>query len=214
MATARDRDEPPPGDVPRVALVGGAKLSTESLSWLLSGDGNLVVGAYPNAASLLSSSAPPDVVLIDGDDPEAGVTAVSEIRLRHPQLSLVLLLSAITPAAIRAAIDEPIQAVVLKTDSSESVLSALRHVLSGRSVLPAGWQQALESDLLGGLSPREREILELVAAGMTNEEIGKQLFISVNTVKFHLRAVYTRLGVRNRVEAMRALGVVKNGHHG
>jgi LuxR family maltose regulon positive regulatory protein len=55
------------------------------------------------------------------------------------------------------------------------------------------------------LSVREREVLDLVTAGMSNEEIAKRLVISSNTVKFHLRTVYSRLGVHNRVQATRAV---------
>ena len=55
------------------------------------------------------------------------------------------------------------------------------------------------------LSEREREVIELAAAGRSNREIAEQLVISLNTVKFHLRTIYSRLGVHNRVQATQAL---------
>jgi DNA-binding NarL/FixJ family response regulator len=58
---------------------------------------------------------------------------------------------------------------------------------------------------LAGLSERQREVLELLALGASNGDIAARLYISVNTVKFHVREIYARLGVRNRVEAARLL---------
>jgi DNA-binding CsgD family transcriptional regulator len=60
-------------------------------------------------------------------------------------------------------------------------------------------------DPVGSLSDRQLEVLRLVAEGDSYEEIGRRLFISANTVKFHLRSIYMRLGVRNRVAAARML---------
>ena len=110
---------------------------------------------------------------------------------------------------VRCAIDEHADGVVLKSETVEDMVLALRHVLAGRAVMPVGWQAAsLEPEpgaLPAGLSAREREVLDLVTAGMSNEEVAKHLVISSNTVKFHLRMIYSRLGVHNRVEATRAV---------
>jgi DNA-binding NarL/FixJ family response regulator len=84
-------------------------------------------------------------------------------------------------------------------------LGILRQVLDGNVVYPCGLLTRLatprEPELL---SDRQREVLEQVALGRSNDEIARRLFISRNTVKFHLREIYTRLGVHNRVEAARA----------
>jgi two-component system nitrate/nitrite response regulator NarP len=74
--------------------------------------------------------------------------------------------------------------------------------------LPGDWQTVLAThgdDPVDSLSDRQLEVLRLVAEGHSYEEIGKRLFISANTVKFHLRSIYMRLGVRNRVAAARML---------
>ena len=73
--------------------------------------------------------------------------------------------------------------------------------------MPAGWQAASgeRSSALTALSAREREVLQLAAAGMSNKEIAEHLVISLNTVKFHLRSIYSRLGVSNRVQATQAV---------
>jgi DNA-binding NarL/FixJ family response regulator len=76
-------------------------------------------------------------------------------------------------------------------------------------VFPAGWlrhgRQAAGASPLAQLSPRQREVLELLALGMDNDQIAARLYISRNTVKFHVRTIYERLGVHNRVEAARVL---------
>jgi LuxR family maltose regulon positive regulatory protein len=74
--------------------------------------------------------------------------------------------------------------------------------------MPAGWQAVPaepEREPIESLSTREREVLELAAAGLQNRDIAERLMISANTVKFHLRTIYAQLGVRNRVQAMRAV---------
>jgi two-component system, NarL family, response regulator DesR len=191
---------------PRIAIVGEAgALTTEALAWMLTKSGNRVVGAYASCRELESVSRAGNLqaVIVYTDDPEAGPEAVAEIKRAHPELKIVLLCKVATPAVVRCAIDEQAEGVVLTSDPAEEMILALRHVLEGRAVMPVGWQAAsrLEDSPLAALSVREREVLELLTSGMSNKEIAARLTISPNTVKFHIRALYLRLGVRNRVEA-------------
>ena len=198
---------------PRIAIVGvvGA-LATEALVWIITKSGNRVVGVYSTARELDSvlRSGPEELqaAIIDVDEQAAGLEAVAEIRRRYPELKILLLCEVATPAVVRCAMGEHAEGVVLKSESVEDMVLALRHVLAGRAVMPAGWQAAsIESEpdpiRAATLSVREREVLDLVTAGMSNEEVAKHLVISSNTVKFHLRMIYSRLGVHNRVEATR-----------
>ncbi len=201
---------------PRIAIVGGAgAISTEALVWMLTKDGNRVVGAYPSFQALHVASRARGTrglklhaAIVDADDPAAGPAAVVQLRRAHPELKIILLCEVIAPTVVRCAIDERAEGVVLKSDTSEEAILALRHVLEGRAVMPVGWQAAsLQPDApLAALSAREREVLEFLTAGMSNKEIAAQLTISSNTVKFHLRTIYSKLGVRNRVQAMQAVG--------
>lgn len=202
------------GRGPVVAIVGGVgTLVAEALACMLAESGSRVLGAYPNPAELqagaAASSAEVQVVVIDADDPAAGVGVVSELRRGHRELKLLLLCERLTPSVARCAMEEHVEGVVLKSDSVEEVIVAFRHILDGRAVMPAGWQAAAleseEHDPIESLSMREREVLELAAGGMRNREIAERLMISPNTVKFHLRTIYARLGVRNRVQAMQAV---------
>jgi DNA-binding NarL/FixJ family response regulator len=198
---------------PRIAIVGvvGA-LATEALAWIITKNGNHVVGVYSTAReldSVLSSGRQElQAAIIDADEQTAGLEAVAEIRCRYPELKILLLCEVATPAVVRCAMEEHAEGVVLKSETVEDMVLALRHVLAGRAVMPAGWQAAsVESEpgpiRAATLSVREREVLDLVTAGMSNEEVAKHLVISSNTVKFHLRMIYSRLGVHNRVEATR-----------
>ena len=198
---------------PRIAIVGvvGA-LATEALAWIITKSGNHVVGVYSTAHELDSvlRAGPQELqaAIIDADEQTAGLGAVAEIRCRYPELKILLLCEVATPAVVRCAIEEHAEGVVLKSETVEDMVLALRHVLAGRAVMPAGWQAAsVESEpgpiRAAALSVREREVLDLVTAGMSNEEVAKHLVISSNTVKFHLRMIYSRLGVHNRVEATR-----------
>ena len=172
-----------------------------------------MVGAYPSSRELETVSRVQaqlnlQAAIVYTDDPETGPEAVAEIKRAHPELKILLLCEVATPAVVRCAIDEQAEGVVLTSDTVEEMIFALRHVLEGRAVMPVGWQAAsIQQDApLAALSAREREVLDLLTAGMSNKEIAAHLTISSNTVKFHLRTIYSKLGVRNRVQAMQAVG--------
>jgi len=178
---------------------------------MLTKSGNRVVGAFPSFRELDSVLAARRLnlhaVLVDAEDPAAGPPAVAKLRHAYPELKILLLCEVVSPAVVSCAIEKHVEGLVLQSDAVEEVVLALRHVLQGRAVMPVGWQAAsLQPDApLAALSEREREVLELAASGMSNKEIAERLVISSNTVKFHLRTIYSRLGVHNRVQAAQAL---------
>lgn len=195
-----------------IAIVGGAgALVTEALTWMLTGSGIRVLGAFPDFTSLESvlerGGQRLQAAVVDAEDPAAGPGAVAELRRVHPELKILLLCDAVSSPVIQCAIEQHVQGVVLKSDAAEEMLQALRHVLEGRAVMPAAWHDtSLEpKPLTRLLSAREREVLDHAASGLSNREIAERLVISTNTVKFHLRAIYASLGVRNRVQATRAV---------
>jgi len=202
-------------DGPLVALLGGiAALTAEALAWTFQQNGVRVMGPYASVHELQlawpAGGAQIDAVVIDAHGPASG-TAAAEIRRAHPAVKILLLCEVASREIVRCVLAEGIEGVVLKSDSAREMIVALRHVLGGRSVMPAGWQLAAvaadEDDAaLASLSAREHEILDLAGAGMSNREIGARLVISPNTVKFHLRTIYARLGVRNRLQAARVTG--------
>ncbi len=204
--------------VAKVAILGGVgTLEAEALALMLAESGHRVLGIYPDAralrAELSTRSTELHAVLVDGDDPASGTSVVPAVRRNQPTLKILLLCETLTPSIVRCVLEENVEGVALKSDTAEEVIVALSHVLRGHAVMPAGWQSVPvepERDPLDTLSVREREVLELAARGLRNREIAEQLMISPNTVKFHLRAIYTRLGVRNRVQAMHAIASAQN----
>lgn len=105
--------------------------------------------------------------------------------------------------------DVPRQAMTLgaagfcsKREAPEQLLDTILAVAAGRMVFPFIDVSSLASDPLAGLTPRERELLAALAGGLTNQQMAGQLDISLNTVKFHLKNLYDKLGVGNRAQAV------------
>jgi DNA-binding NarL/FixJ family response regulator len=190
-----------------LVLVGGGRLMRGAIASLLAAqEGFAVQGTFESAAHFLARDfeRPPNVVLLDCDgDPDGWRSAVSVLGHTHPGTKLVMLCQEMCPETIRYAMEHRVGGVILKSYSTEDIRQALMYMASGRTIMPAGWQRAAASvrrDPLA-LSPRLRQILTLIAQGQSNEQIAAVLELSPNTVKFHVRAIYARLGVRNRVEA-------------
>ncbi len=155
--------------------------------------------AAPNAERALevAGKLEPHVALIDlflGD--QSGAELCEALRRASPRTRVLLISGAgsISPEAARAA---GASGFVLKDWSAPDVARAVRMVGKGMSVFATR-----SDDPATELSEREREVLSLMAGGATNKEIADRLFLSPHTVKDHTSAVYRKLGVRNRVEAV------------
>jgi two-component system response regulator DesR len=127
---------------------------------------------------------------------ESGADVCDSIRRESPSTRVLLISGAgrMSPAAARAA---GASGFVSKDLEASEVAKAVRAVGLGMTMFPAKADQPAPL-----LSEREREVLELVAAGSTNREIAQQLYLSPHTVKEHTSALYRKLGARNRAEAV------------
>jgi len=146
----------------------------------------------------LAAKLRPDVALVDlflGE--ESGAELSQEIRKAAPATRILLISGAgwISPEAARAA---GASGFVSKDWSAADVARAVRMVGKGMTVFAPQSERAPAS-----LSRREREVVGLMAGGATNKEIAGRLFLSPHTVKDHTSALYRKLGVRNRAEAVR-----------
>jgi len=139
-----------------------------------------------------------DVALVDLIlGPESGAELCEEIRRISPGTG-VLLISGAGKISAPAAQAAGASGFVSKDWRAADIAAAVRMVARGMTVFePAGEQPS------GDLSPREREVLELIADGATNPEIAERLFLSPHTVKDYTSSLYRKLGVRNRAEAAR-----------
>ncbi len=173
-------------------------------------DGLEVVGSFGSVGQFLADDLhePPTVLLFDcdGDGGAAQAsprTAVSVIGRAYPTVKLALLCQELSTEIARCAMEYGVGGVLLKSYTAADVRGAIGYMASGRAIMPAGWQRAAASIQRDPqlLSPRLRQIHTLLAQGLSNEQIAAELALSPNTVKFHVRALYARLGVHNRVEA-------------
>ncbi len=191
-----------------LALIGGQRLLREATASLLTAqDGLNVLGTFESAAQFVATSGegPPAVVLLDcdGGDPGDCQSAVGALSSPDVESRILMLCGDICEEVVRCAIEHRVSGVLLKSYSTEDIRAAIRYTATGRTVMPAGWQRVVAQHPGGRprLSPRHRQILALIAQGRRNAEIARDLNLSPNTIKFHIRALYARMGVRNRVEA-------------
>lgn len=156
----------------------------------------------------------PDLFITDigaGDGERAGLTCLSEGRQRVPELRAVVLSYAEDSADIDSALQAGAAAYVLKSAHPDDLASAIRQAFAHSVYFappPGAWngqliRQGSESADRAELTKREREILQLVAEGYSNAQLARMLWVTEQTVKFHLSNVYRKLNVSNRTEAAR-----------
>jgi two-component system response regulator DesR len=194
-----------------VAVAVPGILMAEALGRVLREAGMHVVGCYGTLAALKEkvSRCHPTVVIADAglaEESDGAATLLWELRQASPASRLVVLTADVDGPLARAVMQHGVQAVILKSSPMGDAVQVLQHVAQGRTSFPPMLMERLtERPDTRGLSSRQLEVLEELAKGRSNDEIARRLFISTNTVKFHLRAIYDRLGVHNRVEAAQLL---------
>ncbi|WP_406259876.1 response regulator transcription factor [Actinacidiphila glaucinigra] len=174
------------------------------------GEAGTVDHALARGPALRPHVAILDVRLPDGD----GIGVCRELRSRMPELACLMLTSFDDDDALLDAIMAGAAGYVLKQIKGSDLVSAVRTVASGQSMLdPATTARLMNSlrqqdeppepqdETLAALTPREREILELIGEGLTNRQIGKRLFLSEKTVKNHISRMLAKLGVERRIQA-------------
>jgi len=190
-----------------VAVFATHRLQAEALASVLAcADGLEVASVCSDVETLVAdvAHAAPGVALLDATLDEA-IAIASCLRAGARRLAVVVLTEPADPAVTEGAAAGGIEAVVPKDSPALAMVMAIHQVAAGSVVYPA-LRPAVVTPMrpasgLRTLSTRQREVLRLLAEGRSNTEIAAALFISVNTVKFHLRAIFRELGLRNRVQA-------------
>jgi two-component system NarL family response regulator len=146
----------------------------------------------------------PDVTLLDLRMPELdGVGAIKEIRELDDNAHIVVLTTYDGDEDIYRAIKAGAKAYLLKDTARDALVDCVRKVHAGETYLPAPLAAKLAERVSGdALSTREIEVLQRMAAGKSNKEIGAELFISEGTVKSHVKGIFTKLDVVSRTEAV------------
>jgi len=156
----------------------------------------------------------PDVAVLDIRMPEVtGVEATRRIKARFPETRVLILTAYDDDPYVFALLEAGADGYVLKTASADQLVDAVRTVYRGESALSpeiaskvvrqaTGRRPASAADQIEPLTPREIEVLRLVAQGMTNREVGQELGISHRTVQGHLASTYDKLDANSRTEAV------------
>jgi two-component system, NarL family, response regulator DevR len=172
-----------------------------------------VVGEAETAADALIRipTAHPDVAVLDVRLPDgSGIEVCREIRSNYPEVACLMLTSYADDEAHLAAVMAGAAGYVLKQIRGRDLVDGIGAVASGESLIdPATTKQLMdelrlgqaEDPVIGQLTPREREILELISAGKTNREIGAELFLAEKTVKNYVSNLLAKLGMGHRSEA-------------
>lgn len=196
----------------RIVLADDHALVTEGLRSLIDRQPDMeVVQIVQNGRELLDflerAASTVDVAVVDAQMPSNGLDALAEIRRRELPVRVLILTAFGDGESMQKALHYGAEGFALKTESPTQTIEAIRQVAQGRLVFPRAAQRWMmssgrRSGEASALSQRELEVLEKLAHGSTNAEIAAALSVSENTVRFHLKNIYEKLGVANRTEAV------------
>lgn len=204
----------------RVFVVEDQPAIRQALTWLLDGtDGFACAGAAESAEAALEATPapPPDVVLLDVGLPgQSGIEAVGPIRARWPGADVVMLTVLDDEGHVFDALCAGATGYLLKATPPADLLAAIREVHAGGAPMSASvarrvvgrlHRPAERAPVDEALSEREQEVLDRLVEGKTYGQIAEELFVSRNTVAFHVKRIYARLHAASRAELIaRALG--------
>lgn len=174
-------------------------------------DDIVVVGVVSSGADAQDAARRlhPDVVLIDFGLPDIdGAAAAAEIRRHRPETKVVMVTGLVDEAVVLRAVEAGCSGYVTKHQPLEQLVEAVRAAAAGEALIsPAMLTKLLprlrrtHHHLGSDLTGRERDVLRLLAQGMSNQAIGAELYVSVNTVRSHVQNVLTKLGAHSKLEA-------------
>lgn len=199
----------------RVVVVDDHPMFRAGLIQAVTVDGDIaVVGEGGSAAEAveLVAALKPDVLLLDAQMADGGLDRIPDILLTDPKTRIVVVTASEDERDIARAVEAGVFGYVLKGTTGPHMRSIVRSVSMGENVIPNDMfgrllglfrdkasAQDRERDV--NLSRQETQVLQLLAQGLSNREIGERLGITERTVKFHLSNAFAKLNVRNRVEA-------------
>src|SRR5690348_3604035 len=199
----------------RVFLLDDHEVVRRGLVDLLEGEDDIEVVGEAGTVREATARIPalrPDVAVLDARLPDgSGIDVCRDVRSTDPAIRALILTSYQDDEALFAAIMAGAAGYVLKQITGTDLIDAIRRVAAGQSLLdPNVTQQVLERirhgtdnepEELASLTAQERKILELIAQGLTNRQIGEHLFLAEKTIKNYVSSLLAKLGVERRTQA-------------
>ena len=165
-----------------------------------------VVGEADNGDAAVRESLRlrPDIVIMDLMMPRKnGVEATKELHEKAPDIKVIILTSYSSSDGIAHALNAGASGAIVKTADDSSLISAIHKVADGRQFISPTIRQVMrESPPVPGLTDRQREIIESMARGLSNNDIAKQFGISPTVAREHITAILNKIGASNRTEAV------------
>lgn len=172
-----------------------------------------VIGEFDDARTAISNvtARNPDVVLMDLRLPGmSGLDATRLLHTRFPSLGIIVLTTYEGDEDIHQALQAGAAAYIIKGMKHDRLLQAIRRVYAGKTYLPPEVSRTVEERPYDEFSPREREVLLLMAEGMSNRQIAAELGIAEKTVKCHISVILNSFGVKDRTNAV--LAAIRRGY--
>lgn len=197
--------------VVRVLVVDDHQMMAQALAAALSDQPGIDVVAIAGTASdgtRLAAQTTPDVVVMDYRLPDGdGVEATARIRRASPTTAVVMVTASSHETVISSAIEAGCVGFVTKDRAIQDVVAAVHAAARGDVAFPASALLGLQAASRGAarsrvLTPRELEVLRLLAGGASTEDVADGLFVSVSTVRNHVHSILTKLGVHSKLEAV------------
>jgi len=181
-------------------------------------------GSSSEDAIRIAGTLQPDILLMDISMPGGGLEAIPTILEVSPLQKIVMLTVSETSEDVTRALDRGAVGYILKGVGARTLADALRSVAAGEGYVAPSLSARLISarkheeaptrpPLMSRLTPRERQVLELVAVGMSNKHVANELDLQEKTVKHHMTQILAKLGVNNRTEAAMILRDMRQGRN-
>jgi two-component system NarL family response regulator len=191
----------------RILIADDHPVVREGLMAILALQGDLnVVGQAQNGeeACLLYGTLAPDILILDLRMPKKdGLEVVTELMSQRPRPRIIVLTQSAKAEDLRRALTAGAKGYLLKGAEPRQVWETIREVYAGKSSLPHDVAAQLADSMAHAeLSQRELQVLQQMAIGKSNKEIGQALYISENTVKNHVKVIFKKLNAIGRTEAI------------
>lgn len=199
----------------RILLAEDQTLVRDGLCALLAMRDGFEVVAVANGKEAVAAAREErfDIAVIDVRMPVMdGIECTRLLKEEHPEMPVLILTTFDDHSLVQKCLEAGASAYLLKDIHPDDLVNAIRLLLAGERLIPGDLARTLsETDDIPAepLTPRQREVLSLIAQGLTNKEIAKQLYLSEGTVKNIVSEIYARLNVRDRVQAvLKSLGEI------